>query len=56
MTAELVSKLGSVDYRGDRPCVPQDAMLKLLCALDAPRRRLVDRVVALLKDRRSAGE
>lgn len=52
MTAELVAKLGKVDYRGDRPCVPQDGMVRLALAIDSPRRRLVERVLNLLRKRK----
>lgn len=48
MTAELVAKLGAVDYRGDRPCLPQHAMAKLALAIDSPRRRLMGRVLELI--------
>ncbi len=51
MTAEMVAKLGKVDYRGERPCLPQDGMVQLVLAIDAPRRRLVKRIVNLLRKR-----
>lgn len=49
MTAELVAKLGAVDYRGDRPCLPQHAMAQLALAIDSPRRRLMGRVLKLIR-------
>ena len=51
MTAELVAKLGAVDYRGERPCVPQDGMAELAVALDRPRQQLIGRVLELLRKR-----
>ena len=51
MTAELVAKLGSMEYRGEKPCVPQDGMVQLVLAIEAPRRRLVERIVNLLRKR-----
>lgn len=51
MTAELVARLGAVDYRGERPCVPQDAMAELALAIDRPRRRLIGRVLRLIRKR-----
>ncbi len=51
MTAELVAKLGKVDYRGERPCLPQAGMVELVLAIDAPRRRLIKRVLTLLRKR-----
>jgi hypothetical protein len=50
MTAELVARLGAVDYRGDRPCVPQEVMVKVAVALEEPRRRLLELVVERLKE------
>jgi hypothetical protein len=49
MTAELVAKLGSVDYAGQKPCIPQCAMAQLAIALSRPRRRLIGRVLELLR-------
>lgn len=51
MTAELVAKLGAVDYRGERPCLPQHAMAELALAIDRPRQRLIGRVLELIRKR-----
>ena len=51
MTGELVAKLGAVDYRGDRPCLPQHAMAQLALAIDRPRQKLIGRVLELLRKR-----
>ncbi len=56
MTAELVAKLGAVDYCGERPCVPQEGMVQIVLALEAPRRRLVDCVKAFIKQRGTSCE
>jgi hypothetical protein len=37
MTAELVVKLGSVETRGERPCVPPAGMVELLQAMRGQR-------------------
>jgi CMP-2-keto-3-deoxyoctulosonic acid synthetase len=50
MTSELVARVGLVDYRGDRPCVPQEVMVKVAVALEQPRRRLVEVVMERLKE------
>ena len=49
MTAELVARLGAVDYRGDRPCVPQDGMAKLAIAIEHPRRKLIYTIINHLR-------
>ena len=49
MTAELVARLGAVDYRGDRPCVPQDAMAQLAIALERPRLKLIQTITNHLR-------
>lgn len=49
MTAELVARLGAVDYRGDRPCVPQDGMAQLAIAIERPRRKLIYTIVNHLR-------
>jgi hypothetical protein len=51
MTAELVRRLGAIDYRGDRPCVPQSRMAELAIALDRPRQKLIARVLELIRKR-----
>lgn len=56
MTAELVARCGAVEYRGERPCVPPCVMVQLAVALEAPRRRLVQRVLQLLKMRKRVCE
>lgn len=38
MTAELVAKLGVVEVRGERPCVPPAVLIALLQALHRPPR------------------
>lgn len=51
MTAELVRRLGAIDYRGERPCVEQSAMAELAVALDRPRHKLMARVLTLIRNR-----
>ena len=51
MTAELVRRLGAIDYRGERPCVPQDSMAELALAIDRPRQKLIGRVLELIRNR-----
>lgn len=51
MTAELVRRLGAIDYRGERPCVPQNCMAELAIALDRPRQKLIARILELIRKR-----
>jgi hypothetical protein len=51
MTAELVRRLGAIDYRGERPCVESSVMAALAVAIDRPRRKLIARVIELIRKR-----
>ena len=53
MTAEMVAKLGAMDYCGERPCLPQSAMAELAIAIDRPRQNLIGRVLEILRKRQT---